>query len=173
MKKLKVNANILSMILLISLFALEWKWIIIVSVFIWCFCESSQQIKNLVIRCLAVYAGCFLFSWLWDIIVNGYGFGVSGLNGLFSILAGFGADMSEVIINVNKYLLDPADIIIKVLGKGVDFVILLAKFKFIVSVITNRPLTGIFGKIQQYIGYFINFGNSNLYEDQVSNQQNN
>jgi hypothetical protein len=44
------------------------------------------------------------------------------------------------------------------------------KFKFIVSVVTNRPLTGVFGKIQEYINYFVNFGNSNLYEDNNAQQ---
>ena len=39
------------------------------------------------------------------------------------------------------------------------------------SVVTNRPLTGIFGKIQEYINYFVNFGNSTLYEDNNAQQQ--
>jgi hypothetical protein len=169
MKKIKASANVLSMVMLLSLFV-DWKWMLIVTVFIWCFCESGQAIKNLIIRCLAVYAGCYLFSWFWDIIYAGYSLGVSGLTGLFDIIAGFGADMSEVVLNVNKYVLSPVAIIFKLLDSAVSFVILLAKFKFIMSVVTNRPLTGIFGKIQEYINYFVNFGNSSLYEDNANVQ---
>lgn len=169
-KKIKASANVLSMVMLLSLFV-DWKWMLIVTVFIWCFCESGQSIKNLIIRCLAVYAGCYLFSWFWDIIYAGYNLGVSGINGLFEILVGFGADMTEVVLNVNKYVLNPIAVIAKLLDSAISFLILLAKFKFIMSVVTNRPLTGIFGKIQEYINYFVNFGNSNLYEDNAMPQQ--
>lgn len=170
MKKIKVSANVLSMLVLVSLF-IDWKWMLLVTVFIWCFCESGQAIKNLIIRALAVYAGCLLFGWFWNIIEAGYGLGVEGINGLFSILTNFGADMGEAVININKYVLNPANTIVTLLGSVVSFLITLAKFKFIVSVVTNRPLTGIFGKIQEYINYFVNFGNSNLYEDQQPVQQ--
>lgn len=170
MKKIKVSANVLSMVMLLSLFV-DWKWMLIVTVFIWCFCESGQAIKQLIIRCLAVYAGCYLFSWLWDIISAGYDLGVAGINGLFEILTGFGADMTEVILNVNKYILSPVKIVVNFLDSAIYFLIILTKFKFIVSVITNRPLTGVFGKIQEYINYFVNFGSSNLYEDNVAQQQ--
>ena len=170
MKKVKASANLLSMIMLVSLF-IDWKWMLLVTVFIWCFCESGQAIKNLIIRCLAVYAGCLLFAWFWDIIYSGYQLGVSSIDGLFNILTSFGAEMGEAVTNLNKYVLNPVNIVVNVLGDAVSFLIVLAKFKFIVSVVTNRPLTGIFGKIQEYINYFVNFGNSNLYEDQQSAQQ--
>ncbi len=169
MKKIKVNANILSVVMLLSLF-IDWKWMLLVTLFIWCFCESGQAIKNLVIRCLAVYAGCYLFAWFWDIIYSGYNLAVSGVNGIFEILAGMEVDVVEAVNGINKWVLNPVAVVAKVLDSGVTFLILLAKFKFIVSVITNRPLTGIFGKIQEYINYFVNFANSNLYEDQPVQQ---
>ena len=173
MKKFNVNANLLALLMLISLFA-GWEYMIIVTAFIWVFCESSKNLKDLTIRAIAIYAGCYLFSWFWDIIYSGYSLAVSGVNGLFEILAGMEVDVVEAVTGINKWVLNPVAVVAKVLDSGVSFLILLAKFKFIVSVITNRPLTGIFGKIQEYINYFVNFANSNLYEDQPvqPNQQN-
>jgi len=170
MKKVKVSANILSLLILISLF-IGWEYILILTAFIWCFCDTSQNIKNLTIRAIAVYAACYLFTMAWSLVSDGYGLGVEAVEGLFQILASWGVDVLEATANITKYVLSPLGVVVSLLGNVVSFLVLFAKFKFVYSIVTNKPMTGIFGKIQQYINYFVNFATSNLYEDQQVQQQ--
>lgn len=170
MKKFKVNANLLALLMIISLFA-GWEYMIVVTAFIWCFCDASQNLKNLTISAVAIYVGCYVFSLLWSIINGAYGVGVEAIEGLFTIIQSYGADVTEVSLKLNQYLISPAGVIMNLLGSVVSLLILLTKFRFVVSIITNRPMTGAFSKIQEYINYVINFANSNLYEDQPAQQQ--
>lgn len=168
MKKLKVNSNLLALLVLISLFA-GWEYMIIVTAFIWCFCESSQNLKNLTISAIAIYAGCYLFSLLWTLIYDGYGLGVDALEGFFGIIGSYSSDVT-MPTELTQYLLNPLAIVMDFLGNVVKFIIILVKFKFVISVVTNRPMAGVFSKIQEYINYFINFANSNLYDEQPSHK---
>ncbi|MBQ7104729.1 MAG: hypothetical protein IJN90_02615 [Bacilli bacterium] len=171
MKKFKINANVLALLMLIALFA-GWEYMILVTVFIWCFCESSQNLKNLTISALAIYAGCHVFSLLWNIAEGWCLFGTDALEGLFEVLIGWEIDVLEASLNLTKYVIIPIKYAISVIDSLVALLILLTKFRFVVSIITNRPMTGAFSKIQEYINYFINFANSNLYEDQPMNNMN-
>lgn len=170
MKKIKVSPNLLALLLLMALF-IGWEYMIIVTAFIWCFCESSQSLKNLTIKAIAVYAGCYLFSLFWSLFTNGYDLGVSALGGLLEIFASFGLDITELTLNLNKYILNPASVIIELLSSAVSFLIIIAKFKFVVSVITNKPMPNVFGKIQEFINNFLNFATSNIFEEQPTNYQ--
>ena len=60
MKKFNVNANLLALLMLITLFA-GWEYMIIVTAFIWVFCESSKNLKDLTIRTIAVYVHYSIF----------------------------------------------------------------------------------------------------------------
>lgn len=163
MKKFKINSNLLALLVVISLFS-GWEYMIIVTAFIWCFCECSQNLKNLTIRAIAIYGGCYLFATLWNLIDGGFGLGVDGLTKFFTILGSY-SNSVQMPIELTKYLITPLSAIMDFLGSVVAFIILLVKFRFVVSIITNKPMTGVFSKIQEYINYFVNFANSNLYED--------
>lgn len=170
MKKFKINANFLALLVIISLFA-GWEYMIVVTAFIWCFCESSQNLKNLTISAIAIYAGCYVFSWLWDVVESVYAIGTDSLTGLMTILSNYGVDVLEISINLDKYLVSTLDVIMDLATSVIYLLILLTKFKFVVSIVSNKPMTGAFSKIQEYINYFINFANSNLYEEQQYPQQ--
>ena len=163
MKKFKLNSNLLALLVIISLFS-GWEYMIIVTAFIWCFCESSQNLKNLTISAIAVYGGCYLFSVLWGLIYSGFDIGVDALKGFFEIIGSYSTSVS-MPVEITEYIINPLTVIMDLLQTIVTFIIILVKFKFVVSIITNRPMSGVFSKIQQYINYFVNFANSNLYED--------
>lgn len=171
MKKFNVNANLLALLMLISLFA-GWEYMIIVTAFIWVFCESSKNLKDLTIRAIAIYAGCYLFNVVWILLTDVYGVAIEGLNTILSIIANFGADSAEFSIKflefttkLTTYFLTPLDNIVGILGSLVTLLILYIKFKFIVSTLSNKPITGVFGFVQKYINSVLNFANSNLYEE--------
>lgn len=169
MKKLKISANLLAVVMLMALF-MGWDYLLVAAIFIYGFCEAGTNLKNLVINVVAVFVGCFLFSTLWTVIYEGYELGLDGINGLFSLLISFGADMGEVTLNLNKYLLTPLGIVMSFLSSAVSFLIVFAKFKFAISVLTNRPMPKVFGKIQEYVNHVGNFIYSNSYEDNEANK---
>jgi len=171
MKKFNVNANLLALLMLISLFA-GWEYVIIVTAFIWVFCEASKNLKDLTIRSIAVYAGCYLFSVLWSLLNGVYNIVIDGLETFLSFIGSIGADsidfslkFVEFTTKLDSYFLTPVDNIVGILASLVSLLILLVKFKFIVSTLTNKPLKGFFGFIQKYIDAVVNFANSNLYEE--------
>ena len=164
MKKFNVNANLLALLMLISLFA-GWEYMIIVTAFIWVFCDSSKNLKDLTIRAIAIYAGCYLFNVVWILLTDLYGVAIEGLNTLLYIIANFGVDSAEFSIKLTTYFLTPLDNIVGILGSLVTLLILYIKFKFIVSTLSNKPITGVFGFVQKYINSVLNFANSNLYEE--------
>lgn len=170
MKKFKINANFLALLVIISLFA-GWEYMIVVTAFIWCFCESSQNLKNLTVSAIAIFAGCHVFLWLWDVVESIYSIGIDSLTGLITIIGNYGVDVLELSVKLDQYLVNTLDIIMEILTKVIYLLVLLTKFKFVVSIVSNKPMTGAFSKIQEYINYFINFANSNLYEEQQYPQQ--
>ena len=49
MKKFKVNENLLALLMFAAMFA-GWQYLIIVTAFIWVFCEAGKSLKNLTIK---------------------------------------------------------------------------------------------------------------------------
>lgn len=170
MKKFKINANILALLMLVSLFA-GWGYMIIVTAFIWCFCECGQNLKNLTISALAIYAGCHVFSLLWSIVQGWCYLGIDALEGFLEVALNWEIIKLDTVADLTK-IIDPIKLIVDLFDSLVVILILLTKFRFVISIITNRPMIGAFRKIQEYINYFINFANSNLYEEQPMNMGN-
>lgn len=165
MKKLKINNNVLALLMLVSIFA-GWQYMILMTGFIWLFCEVTEKVKNLAIKVISIYAGCLLFGMLWDIIVNIWELASEGLLTLFKVIGSY-ADMTEAIYNVQKYFLNPINYIVEYVGLLVSFVILIIKFKFIKSVVTNSPMGGTFSFVQEYINYFTAFANASSYSEET------
>lgn len=163
MKKLKVNTNLLALVMVVSLF-IGWQCTILVAAFIWCFCEVGENLKTLIVRTVAILAGCLLFSTLWNIVTSVYSLGVDTLEGFFKIIGSYATDVT-MPEEIYSYLLTPLGVVMSILTALVNFVILLVKFKFVMSVITNRPMTGVFSKVQEYVNYCVNFANSNFYDE--------
>lgn len=171
MKKFNVNANILALLMLVTLFA-GWEYMIIVTAFIWVFCESSKNLKDLTIRTVAVYAGCSLFNILWNLLTGVYDVVIEALNTLLEFIATLGAEslefslkFAEFVTKLNSYFLSPVDNIVGIVGSLVTLLILFIKFKYIVSTLSNKPLKGFLGFVQKYIDAVVDFANNNLYEE--------
>lgn len=162
MKKFKINANILALLMLVSIFA-GWQYMILVMGFIWVFCDVTDQLKSLTVKVIAVYAGCLLFGMVWDIIANVWNLFGEGLLTILRFIGDY-ADVSSAIDAVNGYFLTPFGRIFTYAGLLVDFVIMVTKFVFIVSVVRNRP-SKAFGFIQKYVNYFTTFANGSSYEE--------
>ena len=162
MKKLKVNANLLALLLMISLFA-GWEYILLVSAFIWICTEDNKAIRDLTIKAIAIYGACVLFSMAWSLISGLVDLGSEGIITIFKVLNSYNSDI--VATDLQRYFLLPLSYIVTYIGMLVTFVILLVKFNFIRSVIMNKPMFGLFGKLNEYVNGFVRFANGNSFEE--------
>ena len=165
MKKIKTNANLLALLLIISLFA-GWEYIILVSAFVWLFTEENKALKDLSIKVIAVYGACVLFSMAWSLISGVIDLGSEGILTVFNVLNSYNSDI--VATDIQRYFLHPVGYIVTYIGMLVSFLILFVKFSFIRSVVMNKPMFGLFGKLEEYVNSFTRFANANIYEENAS-----
>lgn len=164
MKKFKINANFLALLILISLFA-GWEYIILVTAFIWLFTEENKKLRDLSIKAIAIYGACVLFSMAWTLISGAIDLGSEGILTVFKVLNSYNSDI--VATDIQRYFLIPVGYVVTYIGLLVSFLILFVKFSFIRSVIMNKPMLGLFGKLDEYVNNFTKFANANIYEEDV------
>lgn len=164
MEKIKISGSIMALLMLVTLFT-EWKYMIIVAASIWLLCNNNERLKNLAVKVVSIAAACSLISMIWDLISGWIGVGVSSLNEIPLIFAKMG-----IIINFG-WLISFASIItgvLAILTTVVGLLILTAKIKFIISIIANKPLTGLFKKIEEFLDQFTNFVTNSSYTDSTA-----
>ena len=163
MKKFKINENLLALLMFGSMFA-GWQFLILVTAFIWAFCETGKSLKDLTIKVLALFGACAVTLLAWDVIVQGVDALFGGLRNFFEMLVSWGAD-NDLINNTDKYLFTPINLLIEILDSILAFIIVIVKFKFIYSVITNREMRGAFFPVQSFLDKITVCANNNFYED--------
>jgi len=168
MKKLKVNENILALLMFASIFA-GWQYLVIVTAFIWAFCEAGKSLQNLTVKIISVFGALAIINLGWDLIVQGVDMSFGGLNKFFQMLVSWGVS-PDLVVTSNTYVFTPIQLLVQIVGSVVAFLLLLAKLKFIVEILANKdaktiwPFNGFAKKIEE-------FANNNFYVDDKASKQ--
>ena len=171
MKKFKINENLLALLMFGAMFA-GWEYLILVTAFIWVFCESGKSLKDLTVKIFAVFGACALTLLFWDVLVQGFDALFGGLREFFKMLVSWGVDY-DLIDGYDTYFYNPICIhLLEILGGVLSFAVLLVKSAFIYSVIRNKEMRGFFGPIQTLINKVLVFANNNFYEDDKASKAN-
>lgn len=163
MKKFKINENLLALLMFGSMFA-GWQYLIIVAAFIWVFCEAGKSLKDLTVKVLALFGACAVTYLAWDVVTQGIDAIFGGLKHFFEMLVSWGVD-SDLVYNTDQYLFTPINKVVEIADSLLTFVVLLVKFKFIYSVISNKEMKGAFFPVQHFLDKILVFANNNFYED--------
>lgn len=163
MKKLKVNENILALILLLSFFASDLA-LVISLVFIWAFCEINDTLKDLSIKVGVVMGAILILSLGWGVVEAGKDLIFGGLNNIFEMLVSWGVT-SELTSNANQYVFSPVNSVFTIADYFIVFVILFVKLRFVLSVVKNEEMGGALWPLQSLINKMMNFVNNNFYEE--------
>ena len=164
MKKFKINENLLALLMFGAMFA-GWEYLIIVTGFIWAFCEAGKSLKDLTIKVVAVFGACALTMLFWDVLVQGIDALFGGLRTFFEMLVSWGVDY-ELIEGYDEYFYNPiCTYLVSILGNVLAFIVVLVKAKFIYTVITNKEMRGAFWPVQILLNKVLVFANNNFYEE--------
>lgn len=164
MKKFKINENLLALLMFGAMFA-GWEYLIIVTGFIWAFCEAGKSLKDLTIKVVAVFGACALTMLFWDVLVQGIDALFGGLRTFFEMLVSWGVDY-ELIEGYDEYFYNPiCTYLVSILGNVLAFIVVLVKAKFIYTVITNKEMRGAFWPVQVLLNKVLVFANNNFYEE--------
>ncbi len=167
MKKLKVNENILALAMFTSLFA-GWQYMLIVLLFIWAFCEAGNSLQKLTVKAISVFGAIAIVSLIWSLIVQGYDATAGGLNRFFQMLVSWGVD-ANLVLNANKYAFTPLELLMAIFESILNFLLLIVKVKFVLSVISNKSYTG-FWPVKGLARKIEEFANNKYYEEDKANK---
>ena len=162
MKKIKVNENILALLMFASIFA-GWPYLIVVTAFIWAFCEVGKSLQKLTVKIISVFGALAIIDLGWDLIVQGVDMTFGGLNRFFSMLVSWGVS-PELVTNATRYAFTPIDLLVQIFGSILTFLLLLAKIKFIVEIIANKNATTIW-PFKGFAEKIEDFANNRFYEE--------
>ena len=146
MGKIKVDSKILAILILVGLFA-GWQYLLLASGFALVVAHDDEKVMDILKKVVVLLASITLFLALWNIIYTGYSVFEDVVEGIFKILNSFN---NEWIMPtwINSYVLNPLEIVFKVLDKGIDLIVIITKFAFVVAIISSRNLPKAFSKIE-------------------------
>lgn len=159
MNKLKINSGLASIIILASLFA-GWQTLLLVVLFILLFCEINDTIKGMIVKVVSFFVGLTLFSTLWGLITDVFPLVVSTFNKFIGIISNYLEEPLDVS-KVNLYLFDPVDSLISIVDSIVQYLLILIKFIFVISILANKAMKDNFVTkfINKYVDKVIRFVN--------------
>lgn len=159
MNKIKINSGLASVLLLASFF-LGWETLLFVVLFMLLFCELNDTIKGVMVKVLSFFVGLALFQLLWGLITDAYPLLVNVINNFIDVINCY-VDNPITIEKLQLYILHPIDIIISTADSIVNYLIVLFKFTFIISVLANKVMkeNGLTKFINSFIDKVVNFVN--------------
>lgn len=159
MNKLKINSGLASILVLASLFA-GWQTLLLVVLFILLFCEINDTIKGMIIKVVSFFVGLTLFTTLWGLITDIFPLVVSIFNKFIGIIGNY-LDKPIDVSKLNLYLFDPVDSLVSIIDSIVQYLLILIKFIFIISVLANKAMKDnvITKFINKYVDKVISFVN--------------
>lgn len=158
MTKIKINPGLAAIILLATLFA-GWETLLLVTLLMFIFCEVDEGIKNVATRVITFYVGLAIVSLGWSLISGGVDFITTAITNFVGIINTY-LDPEDYLV-VTK-LTTPINNIMEILDSGVGLLLLLARFTFIIAVLTGKKSNGnvVSNKINEYVAKAINFVNA-------------
>ena len=136
MNKVKVSTSLASIMLIAGLFA-GWQTLLIVVALLLLFADV-ENVKGIIVRVVAFYVGLTLVSMAWGIIYDAYTDVLyGGIQSIVSLINSY-LDKPLDITKLYAYVLDPIKIIFNYINDVVPFLLTIAKFGFIVSLLNNK-----------------------------------
>lgn len=157
MERIKIKNGLAAAIILLSMFA-GWQTLLIVTVLMLIFCDTDDKFKGIAVRVIAFMAGLALVSLAWEVLYKGIDLGIDGLNTLIGTLNSYLDDPID-ITKLTRYLIYPATGILDWLNSAVNYLILLAKFGFIVATLSGRAVKEniIVKKVNEYVSKVVSY----------------
>ncbi len=184
MNKLKINNSLAAIILVATLFA-GWQTTLLVILLMLIFCELDDKIKNLTTTVIAFSVGLTLVSILWSLIYDGTNLLLNSLATIIDIINRYLSVGNKIdITSLTLKFIEPVKSIFEIGNSGVDLLIMLTKFGFVISIFTGAAMknNAFTRKVNEYInkalGFINNYGvnqapvNNNNNQN-VQNYQNN
>ena len=177
MNKVKISSGLAAIVLLASLFS-GWTILLTVSILMLLFCEMNETIKQVMVKVITFYVGLTIVNLAWELIVDGVNLITSSLNQLIAVINSYLTEPIN-IYKLELYLLSPLTNIVSLIDGIVVYLLVFAKFMFIIAILGNKPMKENFivKKINEFISKAIAFINSfeitssNVQQQQVVNQQ--
>ena len=159
MNKLKINAGLVSVIILASLFA-GWQTLLLVVLFILLFCEINDTIKGMIVKVVSFCLALTLFTTVWGIICDAVPLITNAFTNFIKIIEGYADEMID-ISNINNYLFNPLNSLVDIADSIVTYVLVIVKFIFALSILTNKAMKDNFMVrfINKFVDKIINFIN--------------
>lgn len=162
MNKVKINSGLVCLILVAAIFP-GWSTLLTVSILVLIFADIDETSKNTLTRVIAFYIGVALVALAWDIIYDGIDIGLKSIDKLVDTINSY-LDYGDKI-DISKfsaYLLHPISNLATVANYIVDYLLIIAKFGFIVAMLTGKKMKDnmIVTKINGYLDKAINYVNS-------------
>ena len=179
MNKLKINNGLAAIILLASLFA-GWQTLLLAVILMLIFCEVKDKERNLMVNVIAFLVGLTLISFAWSIISDGVSLVFKGIESIVNVINSYLSYGNQInIATLQTKFMSPVTTIISFLDSGVDYLLMLTKFLFVVSTLTGHAMkeNPFNKKVSEYASKAVNYVSS--FEQPVPNnnyngmQQNN
>ena len=169
MSKFKISSGLAAVVLLVSLFA-GWSTLLLVTVLMLLFCEISEEVKKVMISVITFFAALTLFSMAWGIVVDGVSLVVNSLKSLIGIINTYLSNPIN-IFKLETNVIHPVTTLVDLADNIVSYLVVLAKFGFVIAILSNRPMKENFvvKKINGYISKFVNY--INTFEVSINNVQ--
>ncbi len=157
MEESKKYTKIYSLILIASIFA-GWQVMLLVAVLLLLFGKVEESVKNIAITVLTFAAGIALFELFWNLITGGISLGINGIESLVTLLNSY-LDKPITIINLQRYLISPIEIVVSFLDTAINYAITFMKFCFVISILAGKEIKSnfIFDKIKEFVKKFTDF----------------
>ena len=160
MNKVKISSGLAAIVLLASLFS-GWTILLTVSILMLLFCEMNETIKQVMVKVITFYVGLTIVNLAWELIVDGVNLITSSLNQLIAVINSYLTEPIN-IYKLELYLLSPLTNIVSLIDGIVVYLLVFAKFMFIIAILGNKPMKENFivKKINEFISKAISFINS-------------
>ena len=140
MNKLKINNGLAAIILLASLFA-GWQTLLLAVILMLIFCEVNDKVRNLMVNVIAFLVGLTLISFAWSIISDGVSLVFKGIESIVNVINSYLSYGNQInIATLQTKFMSPVTTIISFLDSGVDYLLMLTKFLFVVSTLTGYAM---------------------------------
>ena len=159
MNKVKVSTSLTSLLLVASIFA-GWQTALLVIALLLLFADV-ENVKGVIVRVVAFLIGLTLVSVAWGIIYDAYtDVFVGGIKSVVELINSY-LNTPIDISKLYSYVLNPIKIILDYVNDLVPFLLTLAKFGFVVALLSNKaPKQNFFTKfVNEFVDKVVKFVN--------------
>lgn len=122
------------------------------------FAEVEDGVKNVAVKVITFLIGIAIFTMAWGLLVDGIQLIIKSFGDIVGVLNNFTNEPINTA-SLYRYILTPVGSITKIADNVVSYLIIFAKFGFIISVLTNKAAKENFvtKKINEYVTNAIDF----------------